>query len=185
MHARYVPSRTVSYDLFEAISRREGRETAFVCILDPLSRAIRSKKKTSRLCGAAVFADYPSAAKITVTCFARFLFVSTYLPPIAYWLTTCYLQYTTKEKRNRYVAMLLSPWFWVVVVAIVVGQILFYRIYRNLLAHYKYWSLKHYSELYSFTARYIYIINWFIRRNCREKDIYIYIYIDMRVCVYI
>lgn len=177
MHARYVPSRTVSYDLFEAISRREGRETAFVCILDPLSRAIRSKKKTSRLCGAAVFADYPSAAKITVTCFARFLFVSTYLPPTAYWLTTRYLQYTTKEKRNRYVAMLLSPWFWVVVVVIVVGQILFYRIYRNLLEYYKYWSLKHYSELYSFTARYIYIINWFIRRNCREKDIYIYIYI--------
>lgn len=175
MHARYVPSRTVSYDLFEAISRREGRETAFVCILDPLSRAIRSKKKTSRLCGAAVFADYPSAAKITVTCFARFLFVSTYLPPTAYWLTTRYLQYTTKEKRNRYVAMLLSPWFWVVVVVIVVGQILFYRIYRNLLEYYKYWSLKHYSELYSFTARYIYIINWFVRRNCREKDIYIYI----------
>lgn len=52
MHARYIPSRTVSYDLFKAISRREGRETAFVCILDPLSRAIRSKKKTSRLCAA-------------------------------------------------------------------------------------------------------------------------------------
>lgn len=42
-----VQSRTVSYDLSEAISRREGRETSLVCILDPLSLATRSKKKTS------------------------------------------------------------------------------------------------------------------------------------------
>lgn len=59
-----------------------------------------------------MFADYPSAAKITVTCFARFLFVSIYLPPTALWLTTRYLQYDEGKKKpiRRYasVAVILS-----------------------------------------------------------------------------
>lgn len=101
VHARYVSPQTISYDLFEAISRREGRETAFVCILNPLSFAIRSKKKTSRLRGTAMFADYPSAAKITVTCFARFLFVSIYFSPTVLCLHTLYAIYNIRRRKKE------------------------------------------------------------------------------------
>lgn len=142
VHARYVSPQTVSYDLFEAISRREGRETAFVCILNPLSSAIRSKKKTSRLRGTAMFADYPSAAKITVTCFARFLFVSIYFFPTVLCLHTLYAIYNIRRRKKETDTMLLSIlWYrcYASVAVILncrrshrVGQILFLFIYRNL-----------------------------------------------------
>lgn len=61
--------------------------------------------------------------------------------------TIRYLQYTTKEKRNRYVAMLLSPWFWIVVVVIVLVKYYFYLFIETSSRCYKYWSHKRCSEL--------------------------------------
>lgn len=65
------------------------------------SRPQFGRRRKPRLRGTAMFADYPSAAKITVTCFARFLFVSIYFFPTVLCLHTLYAIYNIRRRKKE------------------------------------------------------------------------------------